>query len=282
MEPRKKFLRFRNEKIIFFTFTGLMLAVYLFEFFIILPRIQASDPTFHKGIHIFFGTLILINAYLSVWKFITTDATSGSRVLPSSLEKGWKYCWKCEANAPPRSYHCFTCHKCILVRDHHCVLVSHCVGHATMRYFLSMLMNMWVALLYSNILNFDFVWEVFHVLQPKTLLTMFVPWLAWVLGYAESETFVMAIMTSICLLGFMYCTVMLGWHGRNLLKGRTCHEMAKKIGFNYDLGAAENIAQVFGVNWKYAWISPIIPSPLPGDGISFKEKEFVERNGKGL
>lgn len=259
-----------------------MLAVYLFEFFIILPKIEARDPEFNRYIHIFFGTLILANTYLSVWKFITTDVTSGSKILPSSLLEGWKYCWKCEANAPPRSHHCYLCDKCILMRDHHCHLVSYCVGYATMRYYMSMLMNMWIALIYSNFLHFEFVFDVYHSLQWKSLVTMFLPWLAWLLGITESETFFMAIMTSVCLLGFMYCTVMLIWHIRNILKGRTNNEINKGTGSSYDLGYVENIQQVFGVNWKFAWLSPIIPSPLPGDGINFKQREFIPQNGKGM
>lgn len=279
---RKITFNLRTEKIIFFVFTGLMFAVYLFEYFIILPKIEARDPDFNRYIHIFFGTLILINCYLCVWKFITTDATSGSRVLPSSLDSGWRYCWKCEGNAPPRSRHCFNCNQCILVRDHHCVLVSHCVGHATLRYFLSMLWNMWIALLYANLLHIEFVWEVFHSFQPKSLVTMFMPWLAWVLGITENETFLMAIFTSISILGFLYCTVMVGFHLRNLVKGRTTFEMAKKLGHHYDLGLVENLRQAFGENWKFAWICPLIPSPLPGDGIEFKERQLETQNGKGL
>ena len=40
---------------------------------------------------------------------------------------------------------------------------------------------------------------------------------------------------------------------------------------DYDLGLTENIREIFGQNWKVAWISPWIRSPLPGDGIIFRK-----------
>jgi len=50
----------------------------------------------------------------------------------------------------------------------------------------------------------------------------------------------------------------------------------------YDLGVVENIKETFGNNWKIGWIFPLIPSPLPGDGITFKTKDIVVHSGKDL
>ena len=43
-----------------------------------------------------------MNALTSLWKFILVNPGPGNQVMPSILQPGWKYCWKCEANFPPR------------------------------------------------------------------------------------------------------------------------------------------------------------------------------------
>jgi len=44
---------------------------------------------------------------------------------------------------------------------------SNCVGYANRRYFMLAVFYMWLALLYSNLLNIDFVWELYHSLQLR-------------------------------------------------------------------------------------------------------------------
>ena len=50
----------------------------------------------------------------------------------------------------------------------------------------------------------------------------------------------------------------------------------------YDLGFKENMKETFGVNWKISWMFPLIPSPLPGNGINFKTRDIVQHSGKEL
>merc|ERR1712183_478334 len=100
-------LRLGHERVICGFVHFAVMSVYLFEFFVILPRIYGDGYTsYPKLAHIFTGTYILINLFIAYWKFLLTDSSAGSVVLPSSLNKGWFYCWSCESNAPPRSYHC--------------------------------------------------------------------------------------------------------------------------------------------------------------------------------
>lgn len=54
------------------------------------------------------------------------------------------------------------------------------------------------------------------------------------------------------------------------------------MGFMYDLGFSHNMNEAFGINWKFAWISPLIPSPLPGNGIDFKARDIVAHSGKEM
>lgn len=65
-------------------------------------------------------------------------------------------------------------------------------------------------------------------------------------------------------------------------RGRTTPEVQKGTGLTYDLGLTENLANAFGTNWKFAWLSPFVPSPLPGDGVHFKERELPPQNGKAM
>nr|CAB3267902.1 probable palmitoyltransferase ZDHHC24 [Phallusia mammillata] len=282
-ERRKIILKRRPEKIIVGGIIVLVFAVYFFELLLILPKIYGPGfSSSHKIAHVVAGTWILFNALISMWKFIVVDPGSGSVVLPSILKEGWRFCYQCEANYPPRSYHCFSCDQCVLVRDHHCVIGANCVGYKTRRYFLHMNIYLWIALLYANILNMDFVFELYHTINSQSLLTMFMPMLAWMFGIAKGETFLMAMFTSLCVVSFLYATAILLFHMRNTLKGRTTPEVMKKLGQMYNLGIVNNLREAFGINWPIAWISPLIPSPLPGDGITFKEKEFVEQNEKSM
>ena len=45
---------------------------------------------------------------------------------------------------------------------------------------------------------------------------------------------------------------------------------------DFDYGWRGNMEYVFGKNWKFAWISPLITSPLPSDGIEHKRKGTME------
>ncbi|CAK8673856.1 unnamed protein product [Clavelina lepadiformis] len=282
-EYRKHPFKRIPDRWVFGTVVSLMIGTYLFEFFVILPKIYGYDFTSWKKIaHIAAGTWILVNALASFWKFVNVDPGAGSHVLPSILLEGWRYCWKCEGNFPPRSYHCFQCDTCILVRDHHCVVGINCVGYKTRRYFMQMNFYMWFALFYANILNADFVWELYHNFSTQSLLTMFMPILAWIFGIAVGETFFMAVFTSFCVISFMYSTAVFIFHLKNTVKGRTTNEVMKKTGFMYNTGLVDNLKNAFGKNWKIAWLSPFIPSPLPGDGVSFKVKEMVQQSGKSL
>ena len=48
-------------------------------------------------------------------------------------------CLKCFIIKPDRCYHCKKCSRCILRRDHHCPWLNRCIGFATQKYFLLLL-----------------------------------------------------------------------------------------------------------------------------------------------
>lgn len=269
---KRSILKHPHEKVTCCTIHVLVFMVYFFELLVILPRIYGNGySSTGKVCHVVAGTFILFNMLASYWKFLLTDPGIGTS-LPSSLSLGWFYCWVCEANVPPRSFHCNQCATCVLVRDHHCAFNSNCLGYKTRRYFLLMNIYFWVALLYANIMNMDWAYEVYHNFTLTTLVVMFLPGVAWLFGLAEQETFFMMMVTTLCLLFFIYATSILYFHMRNTLQGITTHEYKYKKGQEYNLGIWKNIEHAFGTNWKFGWISPLISSPLPGDGITFERR----------
>ena len=51
--------------------------------------------------------------------------------------------------------------------------------------------------------------------------------------------------------------------------GRTRHEIDTNEGMNFKKSLVSNLEEIFGKNWKLAWISPFIPSELYGDGTHY-------------
>ena len=51
--------------------------------------------------------------------------------------------------------------------------------------------------------------------------------------------------------------------------GRTRHEIDINEGTSYRKPLTPNLEEIFGKNWKLAWLSPFIPSQLQGDGTHY-------------
>ena len=249
-------------------------AVPIFEIVVILPYIDAEKRGTY-WLHIAGGAYIYINIMVCFVMTVITDTTSGSLVLPSILKPGWRFCSVCEANAPPRSLHCYFCDMCILQRDHHCMFTGNCVGHANQRYFFIMVMHFCLAALYCNYLNMDYTWEIIGTINLKALFTMIVPLFAWMLGVTETYTFGVAFISSMCVIAFFMTGALTCYHLMNVYAGQTTQERSLK-NKTYDLGWKENFRAVFGARWYIAWISPFIPSPLPGNGIEFQTRRAFE------
>lgn len=181
---------------------------------------------------------------------------------------GWRFCPYCECNSPPRSYHCYMCKVCVLRRDHHCVFTGNCVGHKNHRFYLQLVFFCWVAALYSSILNFEVVLEVLGTSGPLGIFKIVFPFLVWVLGYINATEMLLSGMVLFCMAVMCMMSALLFYHVRNMYFGQITTERTHK-NFKYNLGWKENIKSVLGESWRYAWISPLIPSPLPGDGLVF-------------
>ena len=258
-----------------FTFTTIMMHVIgFFELLVVLPYIDGKGSEAY-WIHVALGWILYVNSAAALVMCITAETGSGSVVLPSILKAGWRFCSSCEANAPPRSFHCWVCRKCVLSRDHHCVFTGNCIGHSNRRYFLLFLFYVWLAATYSTFLHFDYVIEMLHGFSWQALFTMLAPMISWMAGSSSAIHFPVAFLSSSTLIASLLVGGLLCWHLMNVTTGQTAHERAKGC-HDYDLGWRRNVEQVFGKNWTYAWITPFIPSPLPTNGIEPPSKASGE------
>ena len=83
-----------------------------------------------------------------------------NRIFPSFLSKSYSNnCNKCN-NIPKhnRSSHCNKCNKCILRRDHHCILINKCIGYSNSRTYWLLLVWLIVfgMIYYQGLTNYFF------------------------------------------------------------------------------------------------------------------------------
>ena len=57
-----------------------------------------------------------------------------------------KMCPYCMADQGKFSKHCFLCHKCIEIFDHHCHWINNCVGHLNKPYFIGFIISLLITL----------------------------------------------------------------------------------------------------------------------------------------
>lgn len=263
-----------SDRVAYFMMLSLIHIVGFYELLIILPYIDYErNKTF--WFHACAGLFVYLNVIISFYRLFTTHSTTSGVVLPTLQPPGWKYCHTCGINAPPRSFHCWMCDQCILKRDHHCMFSGNCVGYRNQRYFLTLLFYLWIGTAYCNYLNVDYTFEVLGGLSWKSILTMILPLLSWTIGLAGTVTFAVSFVSASCIVGFILLTFLCIYHGQNLYLGQTCVERTQGDK-TYDIGWRENLKVIFGERWKFAWICPLIASPLEGEGLEFRSRYYED------
>ena len=251
---------------------GLPLMIW-YEFFIVMGSYQPDFNTtiMHVGISVF----LAVNIYGNMYKLITADIGGRQLVLPSTLTKGWRYCLICVRNAPPRSHHCPLCNFCVFKRDHHCWFVGYCVGFQNHRYYICMIAHCWIAALYGNIYNYDFVMETLGELSIKNILTLFAPHAAWLFGGFELYKFFIRTMSMFGFVLLVMFTVLLRIQIVQMVNGQTRYERSKAIR-EYSQDWHETVREVLGERHFLVFLLPWFKSRLPGDGTKFKVKEMKQ------
>ncbi|GAB1604963.1 probable palmitoyltransferase ZDHHC24 [Argonauta hians] len=234
---------------------------------------QWHDPAYL--FHLTFGFVCYFNIMVCIWKIITTDTTSGSVILPSVLKRNWFYCSDCVSNAPPRSFHCDICDRCILKRDHHCLFVGTCIGHSNYHYFILLLFYAVISCLYAVLVSVRYTLTEFGSLSFSYLFSITVPILAWIFGFLRSPNVMSCFLTGLSALIFIATSSLFMYHMRNIYNGQTSYERRLKKQ-DYNLGWRMNLLNALGKNYHIFWICPLINSPLPGNGIDFTTRKIYE------
>ncbi|KAI8518178.1 Zinc finger, DHHC-type containing 24 [Branchiostoma belcheri] len=270
----------RGDKVAFAFLVVCIHLIFYFEQFRVLPEIY-HEPCLASYLHTAFMVFVYINTVGNLFMMMNVDTTTGSHVLPSVLKPGWHFCASCEANSPPRSFHCWECGTCVLKRIHHCTFTGNCAAWANERYYMVFLLYMSVGAVYTNVMNFDYVWDVMGGLNMKSFLTMLAPLVMWLAGAAKAHTFFVSLMSMICLIGGAFSLILFYFHTKLTLMNRTVFEFNKRIG-DYDLGCRQNLEQAFGTRWPWVWLFPLLPSPLPGNGLEFPVSSDVSEAVKDM
>ncbi|XP_078064654.1 putative palmitoyltransferase ZDHHC24 [Mustelus asterias] len=237
-----------------------------------------------RVIHLTLLAFILGNIVGNLCLFIRRNPSiRGVFLSDRSLGQGWGYCYVCESHTPQRCSHCYDCKVCVLRRDHHCVFFGQCVGHANYRYFLCCISHLWLGLLYAIVLNTEIFIEFLQEgVSLHSLFLLIMPWAMLITGQVSFPVFCFAFVADTCVVGFLFVSAFLLFHLQLLWRGLTTKEWSAGRYGLYDLGWRRNVTQVLGERWYLAWLCPLLPSELPGDGVTFEMRPLAAHKPTNL
>ena len=229
--------------------------------------------------------------------------------------RGWKKCEETGWSLPPRAHYCRTCKAMVKRMDHHCMFTNACVGHANQHYFITFLAFLTASTLYvlcattyalaasrppslfadTFLLPHTAAAATHPDKDPRqaeveaamsTLQTLGLsPPVALVSFFAASAARSWPFLGpalrlyAACFPAFLFSSFLLLLQTRNLLRGLTYIESCKTPPpADFDLGARQNIAQVFG-GFGPRLLLHLLPVPRAaiGDGVSFPMRAPVRR-----
>ncbi|XP_059149724.1 palmitoyltransferase ZDHHC22-like [Physella acuta] len=176
---------------------------------------------------------------------VVTRGVSGSH--KHVVKTDWKWCSRCNQDAPPRSHHCTLCEHCVLRRDHHCYFSGSCVGHYNQRHFVLFLLYVICACSYAVYMQSSY-------LSKQENLTYFIPLVAmWktVTGQAPKLYFCILVhmyLSTVSLfasVGFISCQTYI------ILKGQTSYEASRGITLYQKRTVYDNFKTVFGTPLQF-------------------------------
>lgn len=257
-------------------FLFLLLGVFTtfaFETTTVLPHLYPGSwvwPGFHSLVGLFLVHGILGNLYY----LTTTDTSIKNLLMPTTLHEGWKFCTVCESNSPPRASHCKTCDVCVLKRSHHCLFAGRCVGYKNCRFFVALLMNLFMGTLYAIVLNQYFIWNLLGGVSFRNFWYHFFPIIFLLIGHISFRTAVFCFISVIDVAGCLFSLGLLLYHMSLILSNQTVFERSRRIP-SYDLRDWKvNLRESLGEKWFLIWLSPFLPSRLPRDGITFPTYDY--------
>ncbi|XP_032411447.1 LOW QUALITY PROTEIN: putative palmitoyltransferase ZDHHC24 [Xiphophorus hellerii] len=260
-----------------FSITGEVSYLVLVEAPLKAEQQKTAWSSWWKALHLLGQYYMLGNICWNAFLFLkVSPSIKGVFLGGNGLGQGWRYCYTCETHTPPRCSHCYDCKVCVLRRDHHCVFFGQCVGFRNYRYFVCCLLFMWLGLLYAMVMNA----EVFIVILKEgvtlhSILLLLIPWIMLVSGQVSARAFTFAFIADTCVVGFLLVSAFFFFHLFLLFRGQTTREWYSSRR-PYNLGLVNNLRHMLGLRWYICWLSPLIPSPLVGDGINFQVTGSLE------
>lgn len=94
-------------------------------------------------------------------------------------------------------------------------------------------------------------------------------------GQVSARAFAFAFIADTCVVGFLLVSAFFFFHLFLMIRGQTTREWYSTRR-PYSLGLLGNLRNSLGVRWYLCWLCPLIPSPLPGDGIHFQVTGSLE------
>lgn len=265
--------------------------VFFFEILIVKPYLIEHQYRF-VWVHICWAFAIAFNLYACLYRLLSTDSSTQGLVMSTDSLPGWHYCYICEANSPPRAYHCKSCDRCILRRDHHCVfsgksssearlvrhpkVISHslpaacCVGYKNHKYYMGLLFQVAFGSLYAFFFHSPYIWSNLGGLSLRSFFSHSLPIPFYVFGYIDSWTLLCNFISMLTVIGALFSGGLFAYHMSILVKNQTTYEKAKNI-TEYNLkNWRVNLSECLGEKWPLTiFVSPLLDSKLPGNGLYF-------------
>lgn len=279
MYLRQKFLpRAIQDAAATFFLIAMIPITFWFELWVIIPDIHGYGSWIHI-MYFCFGLFLLFNVSANLLAVIIVDTSTKPLMIQpprDAQEKGWIFCASCEAVSPPRSWHCPICDVCILKRDHHCIFSGSCVGHANHRYFIMLLLHLFVSTIFSTSYNSYYLWFAHGVdfRNLISLMNMIFP-LAILMIESSMKQYYLVIYL-ILFIGSLFTGALLFYHWNLISTGVIVHEKNKRTSLSYNMGFKENWKAVLGDRYYLAWISPLIQSSPTHDGINWEPVETIK------
>lgn len=97
------------------------------------------------------------------------------------------------------------------------------------------------------------------------------------IGQVSARAFTFAFIADTCVVGFLLVSAFFFFHIALMVRGQTTREWYSSRR-PYNLGVLDNLRHMLGLHWYISWFSPLIKSPLPGDGMNFRVTGSLEPN----
>jgi len=211
--------------------------------------------------HVFF-----FNLMASFYQCIMTD--------PGVVPPNWgfymgdetkrrRYCKMCNVWKPDRTHHCSICNRCILNMDHHCPWINNCVGFYNRKFFIQLLVFVYLSLLVVFCATpMDLYYRLMSLIHIRGSV---VDWMVFVL---LTCSFFMATLLLCTLTNFIRFHMKLVCENYTTIENLEREEGAQS---KFDIGRRRNWEQVFGAESRLWWLPMHTKASRPiGDGVRWR------------